>query len=1129
MLGKNLSHASATTRFAGMQLQQALAGTVVPVLFGTRRMVLDLIWYGDFNSKKAKQQGGKGGGSGGGLGKGGGGASYVYSASILGLLSEGVVNGIDSVWDQDGMYVVEAVTENFNIPGGSGVVNIQNGGAGVYNNDYGVGHLQAFSMVKNDFGDPNGPTTISGTQVVPFTRVSGSPGVGQYTIDGAGAYTFNAADAGKPIQITYTFFRYLLEERELAAVPIDSSHIVIVQHQPDFRDDKGVVYFPSGVALTRVGLITAPTGQYTEAGGHYQFGSGEGGSSIIISYTWKNPQVDQNAPASLNMTLINGTPGQAPWAFLSSNHPSQADSYTGCALVGSSSLFLGYIPNLPNYSFEVGAPFAHGAGVQDVCPADAIQAILNHPIFGVGVEEKWIDGSLQGLARSYWLANNFFISDYLNTQSTAASVIGKYLESSMVAAFWSEGKIKFVPAGDQTAVANGATYIPPTHPIVSFNDSDYIVEKGKDPVTMDRTPWQDAFNEVKVEYSVRANSYNRDIMTAQDEGSIDMVGHRPEGPKSYQFICLASVAQYAANLRLQRFQGVRSTYQTTVKSIYSFLEPMDVIEIKDPALIGVNAVKAVRITKITDDPAKGIDITAEDLPFSVFSTVLYTKETGTPSDDPSLSKSSPDKTALVVVEIPAQVAFQKGNNLYIFATPEGTNWGGCDIFYSFDNVIYNYLDTIKIPGRVGFLTAPLASGFDPDTVNSFTMKLKGPDASLLTVPQEAADALVTLSALVDSDGHLELIAYENADLVGPSTYTFSYLRRGAYGTTIRSFPAGNTLFVRMDEASLDYQYPNAFMGKTIFFKACSFNQYGLQEQSLADVEPLAVRLGGVPAAFDAGEFGPAPPAPPVDVVLSNTVTADFAMNATPAVVVNVHAGVITLSGGGPPINVPDQVLVFTTWNSVPVAFPAVPATGSDYKHYGGNVVWDKVGAAIVVQQYGPLDNVTPANPWTVTQGALASAVGLIPIAVQLDGYLVASHTGTGGGGGGGGGLGGGGGDGGGGGGGGCPIVGTAIQSLGGAVYWTVFDNDEWVKLTLVDGKSITATPEHPIYTDRGKTRLKDVRLDDMVVTVDGSVMAKSKETPKLRSKAMNVKVPRGNLYWANGILSHNFKIVLEQL
>ena len=90
---------------AGMQIQQSTYGVAVPIVYGTRRLSPNLIYYTDFTpiphttSQKA--------------GKGGGGSTmtqttYTYTAALILALCEGPIIGINTIWaDKD---VIKAQT-----------------------------------------------------------------------------------------------------------------------------------------------------------------------------------------------------------------------------------------------------------------------------------------------------------------------------------------------------------------------------------------------------------------------------------------------------------------------------------------------------------------------------------------------------------------------------------------------------------------------------------------------------------------------------------------------------------------------------------------------------------------------------------------------------------------------------------------------------------------------------------------------------------------------------------------------------------------------------------------------------------------------------------------------------------
>ena len=105
--------------------------------------------------------------------------------------------------------------------------------------------------------------------------------------------------------------------------------------------------------------------------------------------------------------------------------------------------------------------------------------------------------------------------------------------------------------------------------------------------------------------------------------------------------------------------------------------------------------------------------------------------------------------------------------------------------------------------------------------------------------------------------------------------------------------------------------------------------------------------------------------------------------------------------------------------------------------------------------------------------------------------------------------------------GGCVLEGTLIVSLGCSISVVKKENHDWIEIELSDGRRLTATPDHPIYTDRGKIPLASVALGEPVITEHGMVPVKAKRKLHFGARKKVVTMPSGHLFWANGILSHN--------
>src|SRR6266481_57570 len=423
-----------------------------------------------------------------------------------------------------------------------------------------------------------------------------------------GVYTFNSSDAasGTQVTVTYSFFRWREIAEELNVVPLSSPYRITVQNASNFSQDNGVVLDPSNVALV------AGT-DYTVSAGVYTFIASRAGAGVVLSYTWKNPNTDANAPNQLNLTFLNGAQGQSPTSFMTSMHTSQAWGYSNLAYWQAANLYLGFSNQFPNYSFEVQGDQVFGAGIMDANPADCILNILTDQFKGVFAEtnyniNQYIDPVTLGTglspspisvnynARNYWTANNFFISPAITSQQPVATILSSWLEAGACWVTFDGGLIKFIPYGGSTAVANGATYSPNTQPVFTFFDQHYMEGDAQDPIKVTSTDIEDITTRYYVGWNVRANAYNRDSVYAEDPALQNLWGSRQSETRSYDFICTQAAASFAASMGLQRSTYIRNSYAFRVQSRFMFLSPGDIVEINDSFLGLVN--KPVRINKL---------------------------------------------------------------------------------------------------------------------------------------------------------------------------------------------------------------------------------------------------------------------------------------------------------------------------------------------------------------------------------------------------------------------------------------------------------------------------------------------------------------------------------------------------
>ena len=818
------SNSTASPLLHSLSITQSIVGVCVKRLWGTQRIQADLLWSGDFQSVKEASGGGKGMG-------GKSGTNYDYLSAIQGALCAGPISGINAIWANNGRLTQTSTSETYTVPSDGGSYPVAN--ASQFSIDHGAARADTYSVTAHDYGSP-GPIVYSGTQNTPMALVTGTPGAGQYTL-AAGVYTFSAADAGKSITLSYSYSLYVLEEQEDYLVPLTSPYEVTVKYANYFQNDYGVIFVDTGEDASAY---------YSQSGGNYTFDSSVAGRPVAISYTWENSANESDPTSSLSMTVINGTQGQAPWDYMTTNHASMALGYSGIATVSTPALDCGSSASLPQYNYEVAGSLIIGGGIQDANLADVIYDYLTNRLWGAGFQTGWIGAAQLTQTKTYWQAASFFGSPALISQESAADTIQKWLDAGNAAAFVSEGVLKVLPYGDTTLVGNGATYTPQTTPVVDLNDDDFIGDDASDPIQIVRQPRQDAYNHVRVQFNNRLNSYNAEIVDEFDQSAIAKYGQRDESVQNYDFVCTMAAAQFSANIRIKRLQGIREQYKFTISGIrYWYLEPMDLVTLTD-SWLGLNKTP-VRIIEIEENENGNYEITAEAFPWGTATATLYPKGTNS-GTFPTQAQAGPGNiNAPIFFEALDRLTGYSGYELWIGLSGNNPNWGGCRVWMSEDGTNYVPLtgtsgdNTQKGQCRMGALTAELPVSASPDTTNTLAVTLAQSLGELQSVTSAQAQQLRTLCYLSTN----ELVGFETATLTGQYEYNLTTLIRGALGTTVADSPAG-TKFLRLDDSVFAWKFDASQIGKTLYFKFTSFNLIQQCEQSLADVVAYEYAITG---------------------------------------------------------------------------------------------------------------------------------------------------------------------------------------------------------------------------------------------------------------------------------------------
>lgn len=589
----------------------------------------------------------------------------------------------------------------------------------------------------------------------------------------------------------------------------------------DFRS----VLVSTGGSSGKGGLFSSNTsGQQYEYYASFMFGLCEGPIHGVNS-VWISKKISDLTTEG--GTLFTGTNGQSAWGYLTSYHPTEADTYSNLAHVDFSNYYLGTSAETPQFSFEVegiGA-YADTYAGQDALADTVIADFLARANFPAAYIGSFTD------AHDYWLSMGFFISPVIDQQKQAMDWLNEWMKTLNAEFVWTAGILNIVPYADTPVSGNGTSFTPDMTPQYDLNDDHFICGDDEDPVTLDRENLPDAFNRMPIEYVNKANQYNVETYTAEDPAHIDQYGTRTGSTISAHHITDPNLAQTMAYMKLWRsiYIDKGNIYRFKLPWNFIRLDPMDLVTITDAGL-GLDH-QLVRIKKITEDEESGeLSFEAEDVPGQLALPALYSTQ-GTVRYTADYNADPGNVNTPIIFETPLELVQSSSIELSL-AVSGGADWGGCNVWVSTDDITYMNIGQINTPARQGILTATLPT-FTPganniDTTNTLSIDMTTSRGSFNNASTNA-DAL-NYNTLCYVDG--ELISFGNDSLTSQYNYDLTYLNRGCYGSPINQHLSGKD-FVRYDSSVYRYSLDQSRVGQTLYFKFQSFNLFrsGLQDIS----------------------------------------------------------------------------------------------------------------------------------------------------------------------------------------------------------------------------------------------------------------------------------------------------------
>lgn len=537
-----------------------------------------------------------------------------------------------------------------------------------------------------------------------------------------------------------------------------------------------------------------------------------------INRIWKDKEVYNYPAEEVGLSLFDGASTQSPWSYVAQHHPDKSLPYNGLAYMAGV-IDLGDSAAMPTYNFEVkGKLLSTGDGV-DVNPADYIRALLDR----VGLSDVNIENLDE--YRKYCKEADLLISTPADADESAVRDIVKEITGLTNAhIFWSNDQYKIVIIEDRPA----GNWTPDKTVQYDLTADDFIPQSDGALVTYQRKDSADIYNRFPVEFSNRANSYEKESVAYQFSEDIANHGLRQANTINARYMYTKERAVKVAEMAARKNKYGRNQYTFTLDWAFCRIEPGDLVRISDK-YSGIDK-QVVRVTAVTEDDSGMLTVTAVSVPPGNYSAATYdVHDVDRPYID--YNKAAPD-TLPVIFQPPADLTAD-GLELWIAAKGKADGWGGCTVYVSDDNTNYRIAGQIAGSARCGKLMQPLSPMPNHPSGNQAMVTCN--DQLLSGTPQDAERK----NTLCWIDG--ECMSYINANLQSSGAWLLSGLYRGQCNTAVRMH-AKNTDFVRLDNSVFKVPFTKDDIGKKIYLKFCSYNIFGAGNQDLSEVKAYEYTL-----------------------------------------------------------------------------------------------------------------------------------------------------------------------------------------------------------------------------------------------------------------------------------------------
>lgn len=520
-----------------------------------------------------------------------------------------------------------------------------------------------------------------------------------------------------------------------------------------------------------------------------------------------------------------------------------------------------------------------------------------------------------GLWGSLSMTSQQAASDWLKTLYQAANAAPSFYGFNLYS----------IPYAEASAAGNGAIYISPTAagPVVDLSTETGDILEGVEMVPVSRN---DSPNVLQMQCIDRNSNYNPIVVSQPEAATIALYGMRKQDPVVINAVQDPTVARSLLGVAVRRNQYGADSYNFKVSAKHMLLAPMTLVTITDPLAKVVKV--PVRLQQVGEDGS----CTAKPFVYGMESPGALSV-TGPTSYQPSTGDGAGNVNAPVIFEpVPRLYGSGTQAQLWLAVSSPAVNYGGCLPFISTDGGLsYNSAgDPLTGSAITGASTADWPAAPDPDSTNNLPLDLTESRGTLQSYQTSDEDNALYPCYIAGGGQPIpyELMTYAVATLTATFKYTLeatgsgNYLHRGVFNAPSAGVgvdhPSGSrfAFLWPSGQGILKLPLDRTWIGKTLWFKFCSFNNFGSAAQALGDVTAYPYTVLGLAGVGLPHE---------TYTIDSGTVAGPYVLSQAGATEIDLVACTCSF-GGLPPVNYSARALTIAaptvpTWYYVTVADP----------------------------------------------------------------------------------------------------------------------------------------------------------------------------------------------------------------